>query len=61
MSAQVDYVNVSFCRNADDLHATRQHLDKCACCLLPFVTISCQLPTLVEVTQPHCVQVDFSS
>lgn len=27
---QVDYVNVSFCRSADDLHASREHLDKCA-------------------------------
>ena len=26
----VDYVNVSFCRNAEDLHACRRQLAKCA-------------------------------
>jgi hypothetical protein len=39
-SLQVDYVNVSFCRSAEDLHVTRQHLDTCAC-LLTVVDIYC--------------------
>jgi hypothetical protein len=44
---QVDYVNVSFCRNADDLHATRQHLTKCACssAVLQNSAACYQLPT----------------
>ncbi len=35
----VDYVNVSFCRNADDLHATRRKLQECVFGSLPCMHI----------------------